>query len=172
MMAARSSRFSLTRLPIAAYFVVAAVIAMFALSLFLSQPGRAKARLAELERQAALIEAASQARGDLVAFPVGTVCTGMTGDALKGQLGKSLMASGLVIEAFDLEAASRIGNAPALQAYTVSLKAKGSYEQALTAMARLAQYRPQLFLDALSLRNQTDSVDLNVEGRLFCRSKA
>jgi hypothetical protein len=55
--------------------------------------------------------------------------------------------------------------------YTVTLKGSGTYEQAVSAMEIMAQYRPRLFLDSLSLRNNTSSVDLNVEGRLYCRWK-
>ncbi|HWU49140.1 MAG TPA: hypothetical protein VN042_04640 [Asticcacaulis sp.] len=152
---------------------VAALLALVGLGgLFLSRPTDARARLAALETQSKSIRSATDARGDLNAYPAGSVCAGQIDEALRNQLTNALMNSGLKVEALDIADAGQAGDRFPLRAYKLSLKGSGSYEEAMRSLQVLRRYQPRLFLDTLSLRNQTSSVDLDVEGRLFCRWKS
>jgi len=153
-------------------FVVGMGILVIMLGLWsLSRPSGAKARLAALEQQADQIKAATKVRGDLSTYPLGSVCSGVLDEGFRNQLNTALAGTGLKIDALDISDRGRAGDIRPLHAYSLTLKASGTYEQAVGAMERLAQNRPRVFLDSLSLRNQTESVDLNVEGRVFCRWK-
>ena len=153
-------------------YVVAAVMLLIMFGLWsLSRPSGAKGRLAEMERQAAIVKSAGLAEGDLRTYPLGSVCGGELNDNFRNQLSNALTNSGLAVDALDISAAGQDGIGHPLMAYAVTLKGTGTYEQAVSAMEIIAQYRPRLFLDSLSLRNNTSSVDLNVEGRLYCRWK-
>jgi hypothetical protein len=153
-------------------FVVAIVILLAMLGMWsLSRPSGAKARLAALEQQADQIRAANKVRGDLTTYPLGSVCSGALDEGFRNQLNTALAGSGLKVGALDISDRGRTGDIRPLHTYSLTLKASGTYEQAVGAMERLAQSHPRVFLDSLSLRNQTESVDLNVEGRVFCRWK-
>ncbi|MGN6424371.1 MAG: GspMb/PilO family protein [Asticcacaulis sp.] len=152
---------------------VAGLLALVGLGvLFLSRPTDAKARLVALEAQSKSIRSATDARGDLTSFPAGSVCAGQVDDALRNQLTNALMNSGLKVEALDIADAGQAGDRFPLRAYKLTLKGSGSYEEAMRGLQALKRYQPRLFLDTLSLRNETSSVDLDVEGRLFCRWKS
>jgi len=163
------SAFNLSDLPKEAW-LVAAVPLLVLIALFaLARPSGVKARMAALEQQARTIGTAARADGDLGRYPVGSVCSGEFSDAMKNQLTSAVMNTGLTVAAFDVSSKGREGLSHPLMAYSVSLKGSGSYEQAINSLEVLAHVRPKLFLDTLSLRNQTSSVDLDVEGRLYCR---
>lgn len=163
--------FSITDLPKSA-FVVAIVVLLAMLGIWaLSRPSGAEARLTALKQQAEQIRAATKVKGDLAAYPLGSVCGGALDEGFRNQLNTTLAGSGLKISALDISDRGRAGDIRPLHAYSLVLKANGTYEQAVGAMERLAQSRPRVFLDSLSLRNQTESVDLSVEGRIFCRWK-
>jgi len=165
------SAFSLSDLP-KAVFVVAFGVLLVMLGMWaLSRPPGAKARVMALEQQADQIRAATKVRGDLSTYPLGSVCSGVLDEGFRNQLNTALAGTGLKIDALDISDRGRAGDIRPLHAYSLTLKASGTYEQAVGAMERLAQNRPRVFLDSLSLRNQTESVDLNVEGRVFCRWK-
>ena len=161
--------FSLNDLPKEAYALALVVVAVMAGLWFLSRPSDASTRMAALEQQAALIHKAEQAEGDLRAFPVGSVCGGELDDTFKDRLTNALMNSGLAVSDLEIMPSGKVGNARPLMAYTAVLKGSGTYEQALQAMEIIGHYRPSLFLDTISLRNQTSTVDLDVRGRFFCR---
>ena len=166
-----SRGFSLSDLP-KSVFVVALDILLMMLGLWtLSRPSGAKARLVVLEHQADQIRADTKVRGDLSTYPLGSVCGGDLNEGFRNQLNTTLAGTGLKVSALDISDRGRAGDIRPLHAYSLTLKASGTYEQAVGAMERLAQSRPRVFLDSLSLRNQTESVDLNVEGRVFCRWK-
>ena len=112
------------------------------------------------------------AAGSFPKFPAGAVCAGQIDDALRNQLTNALMNSGLKVESLDISDAGQAGDRFPLRAYTLSLKGSGTYEEAMRGLEVLKRYRPSVFLDTLSLRNRTSSVDLDVEGRLFCRWKS
>ena len=163
--------FSFAELPKSVFIVgILVALAMFAMW-FLSRPSGAKARLAALEQQAEQIRSAGKVRGDLNTYPLGSVCSSALDQRFRDQLNTALAGSGLKVSALDISDRGRAGDIRPLHAYSLTLKANGSYEQAVSAMQIMAQYRPRLFLDSLSVRNQTESVDLNVEGRIFCRWK-
>jgi type II secretory pathway pseudopilin PulG len=163
--------FSVSDLP-KSVFVIGIVVLLAMLGMWgLSRPSGAKARLAELEQQADQIRSAAKVRGDLNTYPLGSVCSGNLDEGFRSQLNTALAGSGLKVSALDISDRGRAGDIRPLHAYSLTLKATGTYEQAVNALALMAQYRPRLFLDSLSLRNQTESVDLNVEGRVFCRWK-
>jgi|GEM_PF-2850931 len=163
--------FSITDLP-KSVFVIAIIILLAMLGIWaLSRPSGAGARLAALEQQAEQIRAAAKVRGDLAAYPLGSVCGGALDEGFRNQLNTTLAGSGLKISTLDISDRGRAGDIRPLHAYSLILKANGTYEQTVGAMELLAQSHPRIFLDSLSLRNQTESVDLNVEGRIFCRWK-
>ncbi len=163
--------FSIADLP-KSVFVVGLLMALVMLGMWsLSRPSGAKSRLAALQLQADQIRNAVKVRGDLETYPLGSVCSGGIDNGFREQLNTALVGSGLKVNALDISDRGRAGDIRPLHAYSLTLKASGTYEQAVGAMEIMAQYRPRLFLDSLSLRNQTESVDLNVEGRVFCRWK-
>lgn len=159
-------------IPLAAWGVAAGVAVVGLVLLFMARPPSLKARFEALQTQAAAIKASGQKRGDLSAFPVGTVCASVIDDTMRNQLTNALMNSGLKIETLDITDTGQAGDRYPLRSYSLSLKGSGSYDDAMRTLQALNRYRPRLFLDTLSLRNQTSSVDLDVEGRLFCRWKS
>jgi hypothetical protein len=142
--------------------IVLAIIVLFAISV----PGGAGKRLAEIEAKATAAAQAAGADGNLKTFPAGSVCSGDFNDALKAQLNSALAATGLKIESFDV---GNTGQAATLQAYHLAFKGTGSYEDALAALNVLRGYRPKIFADTVALHNHVSDVELEVDGRLFCR---
>lgn len=167
----KSMGLSIGDIPKEAYAVAAATLLIMIGIWAFSKPADADARLAALEAQAKQIRLAGKREGDLAVYPLGSVCGGDLDDNFKNQLNNALLNSGLKIDALDISDRGKSGDRQPLHTYGITLKASGSYEQAIGAMEVLSQYRPRLFLDSLRLRNQTQSVDLSVEGRLFCRWK-
>lgn len=163
--------FNIADIPVGAYAAGAAMLILMLGMWCFSKPSGAKARMAALEQQALVIKAAEKTQGDLQTYPLGSVCTEDLGDAFRNRLSASLLNSGVKIEALDVSDDGPTDGIHPLRAYTLTLKASGGYEQAVGALNILAQYQPTVFLDSMHLRNQTSSVDLNVEGRLYCRLK-
>lgn len=163
------SAFQLSDIPKEAYAVAAGLLVVAVALLFLSRPSGSHQRLAALEQQAAVIAAANKAEGDLGVYPLGSVCTNTLDDAFKNQLTSALMNTGLTVTALDISPSGKTGEGHPLMGYSLTLKASGTYEQAINSLEVMAHYRPRLFLDTMSLRNQTSSVDLDLEGRLYCR---
>jgi hypothetical protein len=150
---------------------VAVPVAVLGVSLglwLLSMPPHMQSRSAAVETQAASIKAATEGAGDLKTFPEGSVCEGELSDAAKQKLKSALADSGLKVAAFDLTDIGAAGRT-SLEAYRYSFKGSGGYAQAMTALAAMDAARPRLFVDSLALRNHVDAVELEVEGRLFCR---
>lgn len=155
-------------LPLLAVAVPVAVLAAGLGLWLLSTPPHLPSRLKAIETQAASLKTAAGEAGDLKAFPAGSVCAGDFTDAARQKLMAALARSGLKVTTFDLTdigAAGRTG----LEAYRFTFKGEGAYAQAVAAMAAMDTAQPRLFVDALALRNHVDSVELEVEGRLFCR---
>ncbi len=165
----RRGGFTLSDIPKAAWIATALVVVVMSGLYSLSRPFDAKSRLDTLEQQAKIIKSAVRSDGDLMAFGVGSVCTGALDDAFKSRVSSALMNAGLKVDVLDVTPRGRTGEGHPLMAYGVSLKGTGSYEQAVGALEVLAHEKPKLFLDSLIMRNQTASVDLSVEGRLYCR---
>ncbi len=163
------STIGLADIPPLAYGAAAVVLVLMIGLWLVTRPSDAKARLAALETQAASIQVAAAADGDLATYPLGSVCSSTLDEAFRNQLTSALINSGLKVEALDIRNAGKVEGRHPLTSYALTLKASGTYEQAINSLEIMAHYRPRLFLDSLSLKNQTRSVDLNVEGRLFCR---
>lgn len=163
------STFQLSDIPKEAYAVAAGLLVVAVVLILLSRPSSSHQRLADLDKKVAAITAANKAEGDLGVYPLGSVCTGTLDDGFKNQLSSALMNTGLTVTALDVSPSGRTGEGHPLMGYALMLKASGTYEQAINSLEVMAHYRPRLFLDTMSLRNQTSSVDLDVEGRLYCR---
>jgi len=158
-------------LPPAAWAAMAAIVA---LSLVLLQLGRAPQsdrRLAALEQSVAAMARETAAKGNADAYPDHAVCNGALYQGFRDQLDRSLATSGLQIVALDIGGVRQQEGLP-LDTYPVRLVAKGSYESAVSALSILSRAHPALLVDHFSLKNQTSSVDLMLEGRVFCRSRA
>jgi len=153
-------------LPWLAFAVPGGMVLAVAVLFVISVPGGAGKRLSDIEAKAAADARAAGTDGNLKAFPAGSVCAGDFNDALKAQLNAALGATGLKVESFDV---GNTGQAATLQAYHLAFKGRGSYEDALAALNVLHGYRPKIFADTVALRNHVSDVELEVEGRLFCR---
>ncbi len=143
-----------------------ALAVMVAVLLVVSVPGGAGKRVTDIEAKAQTASQAAGADGNLKAYPAGSVCSGDFNDALKTQLNLALGNTGLKIEGFDV---GNTGQAATLQAYHLTFKGAGSYEDAMAALNVLRNYRPKIFADTVALRNRVSDVELEVGGRLFCR---
>ncbi len=151
--------------------VVAAPAAVVAVGFGLwlsSMPPHMRSRLIAVESQAAGVKEATEGLSGMKTFPADSVCTGDFDDAAKQKLNAVLADSGLKIAGFDVTDIGTTGRT-GLEAYRFTFKGSGAYGQAMTALANLDAARPRLFVDALALRNHVDSVELEIEGRLFCR---
>ncbi len=155
--------------PLAAVAVGAGLTVIVVVLMIMSRAPGATGRMNDLTAKGRAVAAAAQADGDLKAFPLGSVCSGVLDDSFKDQLNIALTNSGLTVSALDVSEAGTVGGAQPLNAYHLTLKGSGSYESALTALEILRHDHPKLFLDSLAIRNRTSSVDVDVEGRLFCR---
>jgi hypothetical protein len=133
----------------------------------ISTPPDAKARLAELEAKAERIQKTTRGAGDLKAFPAGSVCSGEAPDAVESRMSLALANAGLQVGAFHLVDTNT--TSAGLQTWRLSLKGMGSYESAVAALDVLNRSRPRLFVDTVALRNKVSDVELEVEGRVFCR---
>jgi len=148
-------------------FAVPGVLAVVIIVLFvISVPGGAAKRVAAIEAKAHTAAEAAGADGDLKTYPAGSVCAGSFTDAMKVQLTSALAATGLKVESLD---AGSAGQAATLQAYRFAFKGTGSYDDAMSALNLLRGYKPKLFADTVALRNHIDAVELEVDGRLYCR---
>jgi len=135
---------------------------------FLSAPAGLKGSIEGVEATAASVGRAAAEAGDLKSFPAGSVCSGELGDGVRSQMKMALANTGLQVSAFDISEAGQLPGA-VLRAYSFSLKGKGSYEDALAVLDVLNRSRPKLFVDSFALRNRVDAVELDIDGRLFCR---
>lgn len=152
---------------------VAIAVAVIALSIglwFLSRPSDAATRLEALETKAKLIASAQTAKGDLRTYPVGTVCTGDQINGFKGQVSSALMNAGLKTDVLDVSAAEALDGTESLEAYTLRFTGTGSYEAAMMALDGLNRQKPRLFVEALAIRNRVSAVDVEFEGRIYCRT--
>lgn len=149
-------------------FVLPALLAVPLLGLwFISTPPDAKARLAALEAKAERINKAALGAGDLKTFPAGSVCSGEQADAVESRMSLALANAGLQIGAFRLVDTNT--SSGGLQTWQLSLKGSGTYEGAIAALDVLNRSRPRLFVDTVALRNKVSEVELELEGRVFCR---
>jgi hypothetical protein len=135
---------------------------------FISTPPDAKARLAVLDAKAERIQKAAAGPGDLKSFPAGSVCTGQDIDAVQSRIALALADTGLQVATVDL-LDTETANAAGLHGWQLSFKGTGSYEGALAAFDVLNRNRPKLFVDSVALRNNVSEVELEIEGRVFCR---
>ncbi len=142
-------------------------LALVILGLFIfAVPQDANKRVGTVETEAKAAAEAVGADGNLKTFPAGSVCAGDFGDPLKAQLNAAVAATGLKLESFNV---NNTGQAAILQSYHVTIKGTGSYEAALSALNILHGYRPKIFADTVALHNHVNEVELEVQGRLFCR---
>jgi hypothetical protein len=158
-------------LPVTAWAAMAAVVAVSLILLQLSRAPHSDQRLGALEQSVAAMARETSARGSADAYPDHAVCNGALYQGFRDQLDRSLATSGIQIVALDIGGARR-GEGLPLDTYPVRLVAKGSYESAVSALSILSRAHPALLVDHFSLKNQTSSVDLMLEGRVFCRSRA
>jgi len=152
--------------PWLALVVPGALTLVVAVLFIISVPGGANKRLADIEAKASSAAQAAGADGNLKTFPAGSVCSGEFNDAMKTQLSLALGNTGLKVDSFDI---GNTGQAATLSAYHVTVKGTGSYEAALAALNVLHGYRPKIFADTVALHNHISDVELEVNGRLFCR---
>lgn len=134
----------------------------------ISNPPHAKDRLAALEAQAERVDEVSKSSGDVKAFPAGSVCAGQPDEAMRNRMTVALANTGMQVQAFDISDAGPAGEG-GLQAYRLSFKGNGSYEDAMAALDVLNRNRPKVFVDSTALRNHVSDVELEIEGRVFCR---
>jgi len=152
----------------------AAIAAALCVSLILLQLGRAPnsdKRIAALEQSVAAMARESAAKGNAGAFPDHAVCAHSLYPGFRDQLDRSLATSGIQVVALDIGGVARGGENAPLDAYPVHIVAKGSYESAISALSILGHAHPAILVDHFALRNQTSSVSLTLEGRVFCRSR-
>ncbi len=155
--------------PMPALAVGMSLFAIIVVLMCLSNPPHVKSRMAELTTDGEAVASAARAGGDLALFPPGSVCSGQLGDGYKTNLNLALSNAGLTVSTLDIGDAGRGSETLPLDVYHLTLKASGTYENTLTALEALRHARPRLFLDSLAIRNHTSSVDLEIEGRLYCR---
>ncbi len=142
--------------------VAAAILVLFVVSV----PHDAPKRLGDIETQAKAAADAADADGNLKTYPAGSVCSGAFADPQKASLNAAVAATGLKLETFTM---GNTGQAATLTSYHVTIKGTGSYEAALAALNMLHGYRPKIFADTVALHNHVSEVELEVQGRLFCR---
>ncbi len=152
--------------PWLALAVPGALTLVIAVLLIISVPGGASKRMLDIESKASAAAQAAGAAGNLKTFPAGSVCSGDFSDAMKSQLDAAIGGTGLKVDSFEV---GNTGQAATLQAYHVMVKGTGSYEAALAALNVLHGYRPKIFADTVALHNHISNVELEVDGRLFCR---
>ena len=152
--------------PWLALAVPGALTLVVAVLLIISVPGGASKRLVDIEAKASAAAQAGDADGNLKTFPAGSVCSGDVTDAMKSQLNAAIGGTGLKVDSLEI---GSTGQAATLQAYHLMVKGTGSYEAALAALNVLHSYRPKIFADTVALHNHISDVELEVDGRLFCR---
>ena len=156
------------RPPLLALVLPAVLLVPLAGLWLLSTPPDTRERLNALEAKAESIRKATGGGGDLKAFPAGSVCKGEQEDAVESRINIALANTGMQIGVFDLSEDGPV-QAGGLQALRLTLKANGTYESAIAALDVLNRAQPKLFVDNMALRNKVSEVELELEGRVFCR---
>lgn len=160
------------RVPIGPQGLAAAVPAMviaLGIGLWLyANPSDVQTRLDALEAKAAAVGRAAAQGGDVKAFPSGSVCSGDLNDLAKAQINSAIGNTGLKVVALDISESGMMPGA-VLRSYGFSLKGSGTYEDALAALEVLNRAHPKLFVDSFALHNHIDSIELALDGRMFCR---
>jgi len=135
----------------------------------ISLPGDAEGRLEVMETKLKTLQASAQAPGNIEDFPAGSVCGGRLYAGYKDQVSLALGGGGLEVKSLEIADPQPTDTSTPLQVYSVSLTVVGPYEAAINGLNGLTKFRPTLFVDVLSLRNKTDTVELELKGRVFCR---
>ncbi|WP_140986901.1 hypothetical protein [Asticcacaulis tiandongensis] len=146
-----------------------AIVVLSLVLLWLGRPTEAETRLETLETRLQALQRTASLKGDVAYFGPGSVCAGKLNGVWQDQLGLAVSGAGLEIADISVGTAVATNTKAPLMAHPVRLKASGAYEAAVSTLEAIDRFRPVLYIDRLALRNRTDRVELELEGRVFCK---
>jgi hypothetical protein len=153
--------------------VVAA--AVYLALLVLAEPGGFKTAMAGLESRTTQAESALKSGRGRSAFPAGSICSDssdVAAAALKTRLQILAGAAGVTLAEASATPGALGEDGMTLRVINLQFRANGRYDAMMTLLGALANGRPAIFVDTADLANQTSSVDLKFQGRVFCSSAA
>lgn len=122
-------------------------------------------RLDELQRLSKLYAGAGGNRTDAICGRPAVE----EADVLRQVIMGDAAALGLTVVRAEVSPAAQRPNSPLIP-LSVRLEANGPYEGALTLLAHLQKFSPEVFADSMDLTSKTTSVTLAFSGRAFCAS--
>jgi len=140
----------------------------------IARPADLKARVAALEVQAERTQTLLRRRGGTADYPAGAVCPGLSEaqlEPVRQRLRASLAGANLSVGKI-LVARSPTPSFEAITPVNVQFETKGAYEATLLMLDNLSRQTPLLYVDTVDLRSRTDSVNLQLSGRIYCWTAA
>ncbi len=140
----------------------------------IARPADLKERVAVLEAQAERTQILLRRRGGTADYPAGAVCPGLSEaqlEPIRQRLQAAVAAANLSAGKFSVTRAS----VPSLEAITsveVRFETNGAYDATLLMLDNLSRQTPLLYVDTVDLRSRTDSVNLQLSGRIYCWTAA
>ncbi|MGA0601542.1 GspMb/PilO family protein [Caulobacter sp. KR2-114] len=151
----------------------AAVLVFLALST-LASPSGFSGRMGELEQSLGKSEQEIRSSGSLT-YAAGSVCEtsqAQAVEALKGRVQAAAQAAGVTLASLNAAPGPQGQGGMTLSPVTLQLQASGHYDQVMGLLASLANDKPAIFIDSADLVSKTSSVDLKLQGRVFCSNDA
>ena len=140
----------------------------------IARPVDLKARVAMLEAQAEQTQALLRRRGGTADYPAGAICPGLSPaqlEPVRQRLRASLAGANLSIGKISV-ARSSAPSFEAISPIAVQFETNGAYEATLLMLDNLSRQTPLLYVDTVDLRSRTDSVNLQLSGRIYCWTAA
>lgn len=140
----------------------------------IARPAGLKERVAALEVQAERTQTLMRRRGGTVDYPAGAVCPGLSEaqlEPIRQRLRAAATGANLGLGKISVARPST----PSLEAITpidVQFETNGAYEATLLMLDSLSRQTPLLYVDTVDLRSRTDSVNLQLSGRIYCWTAA
>lgn len=150
-----------------------AVLVVIALST-LARPSGFSGRMGDLEDSVTASEQSLKA-GSGLSYAPGSVCDRTQveeADAIKARLQAAAQSAGVTLTSLNAAAGPQGQGGVTLSPVTLQVQANGRYDQVMTLLTDLANDRPTIFIDTADLVSKTSSVDLKLEGRVFCSNDA
>jgi len=127
-----------------------------------------------LQAQSERVQTLLRRRGGTTDYPPGAICPGLSEvqlEPIRQQLRAAVAGAGLDPQKVSVARSA----APSLEAIApvdVRLETNGAYGPTLLMLDVLSRQTPLLYVDTVDLRSRTDTVNLQLSGRLYCWTAA
>lgn len=139
-----------------------------------ARPANLNERVQALQAQSERVQTLLRRRGGTTDYPPGAICPGLSEvqlEPIRQQLRAAVAGAGLDPQKVSVARSA----APSLEAIApvdVRLETNGAYGPTLLMLDALSRQTPLLYVDTVDLRSRTDTVNLQLSGRLYCWTAA